>query len=348
MSAQHPLETDPAQRPSDTPHYLSIVIPMYNEEDSVLPMAEQVHDALTGYPHPWELILVNDGSSDVTERRMIEASAQFGRHVRVVTLQRNFGQTAAMQAGIDSTRGDVIATLDGDLQNDPHDIPRMVARLLDEDLDLVAGWRAARQDKWWSRRLPSLAANRLIGRITGVRLHDYGCTLKVFRTDVLKGVRLYGEMHRFIPAWLAANTSPSRIKEEVVTHHPRRYGSSKYGMSRALRVLLDLLSVYFFMRFRSRPGHFFGRIGLVFGALGAAALGYLFIVKVFFGEDIGTRPLLLVGVLFVVMSIQFLTTGVLSELIARTYFESSAIKPYIIRSVKKDAQQHEPEWKRSQ
>jgi glycosyltransferase involved in cell wall biosynthesis len=348
MNARYPLESDPAQRPSDTPHYLSIVIPMYNEEDSVPPMAEQVHDALSGYPHPWELILVNDGSSDATERRMIEAVMQYGRHVRVVSLQRNFGQTAAMQAGIDSARGDVIATLDGDLQNDPHDIPRMAARLLDEDLDLVAGWRASRQDKLWSRRLPSLAANRLIGRITGVRLHDYGCTLKVFRTDVLKGIRLYGEMHRFIPAWLAANTAPSRIKEEVVAHHPRRYGGSKYGMSRALRVLLDLLSVYFFMRFRSRPGHFFGRIGLVFGALGALALGYLFIVKVFFGEDIGTRPLLLVGVLFVVMSIQFLTTGVLSELIARTYFESSAIKPYIIRSVKKDLEQHEPEWKRSQ
>ncbi len=223
-----------------------------------------------------------------------------------------------------------------------------MSRLLEEDLDLVAGWRAARQDKLWSRTLPSMLANRLIGGITGVRLHDYGCTLKVFRAHVLKGVRLYGEMHRFIPAWVAANTSPARIKEEVVTHHPRRYGSSKYGMSRAFRVVLDLLSVYFFMRFRSRPGHFFGRIGLLFGALGTGALGYLFVVKVFYGEDIGTRPLLLVGVLFVVMSIQFLTTGVLSEMIARTYFESSAVKPYIIRPARADAPPPAPAWKHGQ
>lgn len=347
MKAQQPLNDTAAPSQPAASHRLSVVIPMYDEQDNVPPLVEQVHAALAAYAHPWELILINDGSTDATEQRMAEARARYGRHVRILNLQRNFGQTAAMQAGIDNARGDVIATLDGDLQNDPRDIPRLVTRLLAEDLDLVAGWRAARRDKLWSRTLPSMLANRLIGGITGVRLHDYGCTLKVFRSDVLKGVRLYGEMHRFIPAWVAANTSPTRIKEEVVDHHPRRYGRSKYGMSRALRVVLDLLSVYFFMRFRSRPGHFFGRIGLFFGATGALALGYLFIVKFFFGEDIGTRPLLLVGVLFVVMSIQFLTTGVLSEMIARTYFESSAAKPYIIRVTKTDpTTQPETDWKR--
>lgn len=339
-----PQSSSAAAQPGPVPHRLSVVIPMYNEQDCVAPMVEQVHDALADYPHPWELVLVNDGSSDATEQRMGEAVERYGHHVRALHLQRNFGQTAALQAGIDAARGDVIATLDGDLQNDPHDIPRLVKRLLDEDLDLVAGWRQSRRDKLWSRTLPSILANRLIGGITGVQLHDYGCTLKVFRSDVLKGVRLYGEMHRFIPAWVAANTSASRIKEEVVTHHPRRFGTSKYGLSKAFRVMLDLLSVYFFMRFKSRPGHFFGRIGLFFGALGTAILGYLALVKFGYGQDIGTRPLLLVGVLFVVMSIQFLTTGVLSELIARTYFESSAIKPYIIRN-HRHTPAPEPEWK---
>ena len=220
----------------------------------------------------------------------------------------------------------------------------MVKRLLEEGLDLVAGWRMSRNDAL-IRKIPSVIANRLIAGITNVRLHDYGCTLKVYRTHVIKGVRLYGDMHRFIPAWIASATSQSRIKEEIVSHHPRKFGKSKYGISRAYRVLLDLLSVYFFMRYRSRPGHFFGRIGLVFGTLGFLALGYLFIVKVFLGEDIGTRPLLLIGVLCVVMAVQFLTTGVLSEMVARTYFESSDNKAYITRNPKGADDVADTDWK---
>jgi len=215
---------------------------------------------------------------------------------------------------------------------------------LEEELDLVAGWRMSRNDNLL-RKIPSFLANRLIAGITNVHLHDYGCTLKVYRAHVIKGVRLYGDMHRFIPAWIASTTSRSRIKEEVVNHHARKFGKSKYGLSRAYRVLLDLLSVYFFMRFRSRPGHFFGRIGLLFGTLGALALGYLFIIKVFFGEDIGTRPLLLIGVLCVLMSVQFLTTGVLSELVARTYFESSDNKAYIARNPKSIEDVSDTDWK---
>jgi len=326
------------------PHRLSIIIPMYNEAENVAPMAERIHEALADYKHPWELILINDGSNDATEERMKAASQDYGAHLRVINLQRNFGQTAALQAGIDAARGDVIATLDGDLQNDPFDIPHMVKRLLEEELDLVAGWRISRNDSLM-RKIPSFVANRLIAGITNVHLHDYGCTLKVYRAHVIKGVRLYGDMHRFIPAWIASTTSRSRIKEEVVNHHARKFGKSKYGLSRAYRVLLDLLSVYFFMRFRSRPGHFFGRIGLLFGAFGALALGYLFIIKFFLGEDIGTRPLLLIGVLCLIMSVQFLTTGVLSELVARTYFESSDNKAYIARNPKSIDDVTDTDWK---
>lgn len=329
---------------TERPHRLSVVVPMYNEQDSVAPLVTQMHEALGGYRHPWELVLVNDGSSDGTEQQMRLATAQWGHHVRMVNLQRNFGQTAAMQAGIDAARGDVIATLDGDLQNDPVDIPRLVKRLVEEDLDLVAGWRKDRQDTLM-RKIPSRIANRLIGSITQVELHDYGCSLKVFRTSIIKNVRLYGEMHRFIPAWMAASTAPSRIKEEVVRHHPRQFGQSKYGIGRTFRVLLDLLAVYFFMRFRSRPGHFFGRIGLIFGTLGVIGLAYLGVLKVFLGEDIGTRPLLLISVLMVVMSVQFLTTGVLSEMMARTYFESSQTRSYVVRETHGDGRPVEADWK---
>ncbi len=310
---------------------LSLVVPMYNEEENVAPMLVRIHEVLGDYPHPWEIVLVDDGSADATNEHMRAQRERFGPHVRVLTLQRNFGQTAAMQAGIDCARGSVVALLDGDLQNDPADIPDMVQRLVDEDLDMVAGWRKNRQDDFWRRKIPSRIANRLIRSITGVNLHDYGCSLKVFRAHVLKGVRLYGEMHRFIPAWFATQTSPRRIREHVVQHHARAHGTSKYGISRTFRVILDLLSVYFFMRFKARPGHFFGSIGLVFGAIGSVILGYLFVIKVFMGSDIGTRPLLFVGVMCMLVSVQLITTGVLSELMTRTYFESGQQRSYVVR-----------------
>jgi glycosyltransferase involved in cell wall biosynthesis len=312
-------------------HQLSIVVPMYNEEENVAPFVLAVHKALENSAWPWELILVNDCSTDSTESKMRDAVERWGDHVRVLNLMRNYGQTAAMQAGIDQSRGDVIATLDGDLQNDPADIPLMVEQLLAEKLDLVAGWREERQDNLWLRKIPSRLANRLIGRVTGVALHDYGCSLKVYRASIIKGVRLYGEMHRFIPALMATSTSPSRIKERPVRHYARQFGVSKYGIGRTFRVLLDLLWVYFYMRFRNSPGHFFGRIGLVFGAVGTAVMSYLLFVKFAFDEDIGTRPLLMVGVLCIVMAVQFVTTGVLSELLTRIYYESSRTVPYAIR-----------------
>ena len=222
----------PQERAATRPHRLSVVVPMYNEVENAAPMIDAVQDALKDYAWPWELIVVDDGSADGTGQALDKRAREIGPHIRVLHLARNFRQTAAMQAGIDAARGDVIATLDGDLQNDPLDIPRMVARLLDEDLDMVAGWRQARQDGAVLRKIPSKIANRLIRRVSGLKFQDLGCSLKVFRTSVLRQIRLYGEMHRFIPAWLATVTSPSRMAEEPVRHHARVAGQSKYGLSR--------------------------------------------------------------------------------------------------------------------
>jgi glycosyltransferase involved in cell wall biosynthesis len=312
-------------------HALSIVIPFYDEEESVASLLDELHVAMEDSPWPWEVVLVDDGSTDGTLERLHEARRRHGDHVSVVALRRNFGQTAATQAGIDAASGSLVATLDGDGQNDPDDVLRLAHRLLAEELDLVVGWRRTRRDGFLLRRFPSFLANRLIGGVTGVRLHDYGCSLKVYRASVMEAVKLYGEMHRFIPAWLAAHTAPERIAEEVVNHRPREAGRSKYGVGRTLRVLLDLLSVHFFMRYWTRPGHFFGSLGIGLGGVGGAILAYLFWVKFGLGQDIGTRPLLLVGVVLVIASLQFITTGVVAELLTRVYFESPRVKPYVVR-----------------
>jgi glycosyltransferase involved in cell wall biosynthesis len=312
---------------------LALVVPMYNEEENVLPLVTQVQAAMAASPWPWQLILVDDGSCDGTAAAIRAAVDSCPERIGAVILRRNFGQTAAMQAGIDTARGTIIATMDGDLQNNPHDIVRMVRRLLDEDLDLLVGWRRERQDSLWLRKLPSWIANRLIVAVTGVRLHDYGCSLKIFRASVLRQVRLYGEMHRFIPTWIATVTAPERIKEEPVSHFARMHGYSKYGLSRTFKVLLDLLSMYFFARFRASPGHFFGRIGLLCGLFGALALGWLGWRKVVDGESIAARPLLLLGVLLAVIGVQFICTGIVTEMLARTYFEAGGKRTYLVREV---------------
>ena len=317
---------------------------MFNEIENVKPMISAVDAALSQYEGPWELLVVDDGSTDGTPQALKREAENYGRHVRVVELRRNFGQTAAMQAGIDEARGDLIATLDGDLQNDPNDIPRMVDHLIEKDLDLLTGWRKNRKDDLFLRKIPSRIANRLIGKITGVRINDYGCSLKIYKASVIKQVRLYGEMHRFIPAWVAAVVPPSRIGEIVVNHNARTAGESKYGISRTFRVILDLLSVYFFMRYRARPGHFFGSIGLALGSVSSLLLVYLAIVKFALGEDIGGRPLFLIAVVFLIASLQFLTTGVLSELISRTYFESSKRENYVIYHHEDDVPATDDDW----
>lgn len=310
---------------------ISIIVPFYNEEGNVLPLVERVEGALADFELAWELVLVDDGSSDQTLKRLREATQKFGEHIHVVELQRNFGQTAAMQAGIDEARGTLLVTLDGDLQNDPADIPAMVKDLQERDLDLLVGWRKNRKDTLVMRKIPSRIANRLIRKVTGVHLNDYGCSLKVYRASVMKRVRLYGEMHRFIPAWVATAVSAARIGERVVNHNERLSGESKYGISRTFRVIIDLLFMWFFMRFRARPGHLFGTMGLAFGAIGTMILTWLGIDKFVFGHDIGGRPLLLAGVMLVITSIQFITTGIIAEMLSRIYFESSSRNAYVIR-----------------
>ncbi|WP_105432194.1 glycosyltransferase family 2 protein [Neorhizobium sp. T6_25] len=315
------------------PIELSLVVPLFNEEESVRPLIERICAAMAGYAASWELILVDDGSTDATIANAREALNRPGLDLKIVALQRNFGQTAAMQAGINQANGRLIATLDGDLQNDPKDIPGMVAELERRELDLLVGWRKNRQDGLLLRKVPSFIANRLIGRITGVRLHDYGCSLKIYRGTVIKQVKLMGEMHRFIPAWVAGVVPSSRIGEMPVTHHARQHGVSKYGISRTFRVILDLLSVMFFMRFKARPGHFFGSLGLGLGALSAIILFYLFIDKFIMGNDIGTRPLFLIGVMLFLSAVQMITTGIIAEMIARTYYRDDNSLSYIVREV---------------
>lgn len=328
---------------TNSPDTVSIIVPFYNEEGNVLPLVKRVSEALAHFECQWELVLVDDGSADHTLKRLYEAAAQFGKHIHIVELQRNFGQTAAMQAGIDQARGSLLVTLDGDLQNDPADIPAMIKELQERDLDLLVGWRKNRKDTLIMRKIPSRIANRLIRKVTGVNLHDYGCSLKVYRASVMKRVRLYGEMHRFIPAWVATAVPPSRIGETVVNHNERLSGESKYGISRTFRVIIDLLFMWFFMRYRARPGHLFGTIGLAFGLIGSLILTWLGIDKFILGNDIGGRPLLLAGVMLVITSIQFLTTGIIAEMLSRIYFESSSRNAYVIRPPR-DEEEPEHHW----
>lgn len=296
---------------------LSVVIPVHNEEDNIAPLVDRVCSALAGYGKPWELVLVDDGSTDATLANARKEFAREGLDLRIVELQRNFGQAAGLQAGIDAARGRLLATLDGDLQNDPHDIPRMIEILEDRELDLLCGWRKDRNDGLMLRLIPSWIANSLIRKVTGVKVHDYGCGLKLYRTSVVRQIRIMGGMHRFIPALIASVAPSSRIDEMVVTHNARRFGQSKYGISRTFRVVLDLLSVVFFMSFRYRPGHFFGVVGLAFGALSGLLFLYLFIVKFLLGEDIGGRPMLVIAVMLFVAAAQMLSTGILAEILAR-------------------------------
>lgn len=309
---------------------LSVLVPVRNEERSIGPLVEQICDALKDYDRSWELIIVDDGSTDATLANARGELSRAGLDLKIIELQRNFGQAAALQAGIDVARGRLLATLDGDLQNDPHDIPRMIANLEENRLDLLCGWRKERQDGLMLRLIPSWAANALIRKVTGVRVHDYGCGLKLYRTAILRQVRIMGGMHRFTPALVASVAPTSRIDEMAVSHHARQFGQSKYGISRTFRVMLDLLSVVFFMSFRYRPGHFFGVIGLSFGAISACLFAYLFIVKFLLGEDIGMRPMLIVAVMLFVASAQMISTGIIAEILARPGDET---RGYFVRNV---------------
>ena len=309
---------------------ISIISPVYNESDNIEIFINKVFQIMSESSRNWELIIIDDGSTDGS-RDILKKLSKEKRELRALLLSKNFGQTPAIQAGFDKAKGKYFVTLDSDLQNDPKDIPRVLNKLIDEELDLVVGWRKNRKDNFFLRNFPSMIANTLIGIITGVRLNDYGCSLKAYNASILKEVRLYGEMHRFIPAWMATKIPPEKIKQIEVEHHPRVAGVSKYGISRTFRVFVDLISVYFFMRFFNRPGHFFGLIGLILSSIGTIMLAYLVAIKLYYGVDIGDRPMLIAGTLLVVVGVQFISLGVIGEILSRTYYASSNEKSYLVR-----------------
>ena len=308
------------------PLNLSVVVPLYNEEESLPHLVEQLLSALRPTDEAFELVLVDDGSSDRTANVLAKLSAEVPEVVAVL-LRKNYGQTAAMAAGFDVAGGEVIVSLDGDLQNDPADIPMLLAKLR-EGYDLVSGWRHQRQDAALQRKLPSWIAHRLIGRVTGVRLHDYGCSLKAYRREVLSDMRLYGELHRFLPA--LAFIEGARITEVKVNHRARQFGSSKYGIDRPFRVLMDLLTVWFMKRFLTRPMYVFGFGGLLAIAASLITSTYLLLIKVM-GGDIANRPLLTLAVVLGLAGIQLFCFGLLGELLIRTYHESQDRPIYRIR-----------------
>ena len=309
---------------------VSVVIPIFNEEDNLPDLVERVGTALARSRRNFELICVDDGSRDGSAQLMAEL-AQTRPWFKPLYLIRNYGQSAALQAGFDAARGEIIVTLDGDLQNDPDDIPALL-RLMDErpDVDMVSGWRKERQDRTLSRKIPSVIANRIISWVTGVKLHDYGCALKLYRAQVIGDLRLYGELHRFIPA-LAADVG-AKVVEVPVRHSARTRGQSKYGIDRTVRVVLDLLWIKFLMRFLHRPMHAFGGVGAALFLVGGLILAWLSFDKLVLGHPIGGRPLLLLGALLVLIGVQLVATGVLGELLTRIYHEPQGRAQYVLRS----------------
>jgi glycosyltransferase involved in cell wall biosynthesis len=315
----------------DNEQGISVVIPVYNEEESIPALYEELKAVLVKMGEPHQIILVDDGSSD-RSIEVIEQVAAGDSSVEVLEFRRNFGQTAAMAAGFAHARMPIVVALDADLQNDPSEIPRLVTTLR-QGYDLVAGWRKDRKDKFVSRRLPSLIANRIISLCTNVHLHDYGCTLKAMTLEVAQGIRLYGEMHRFIPA--LADEMGAKIVELPVRHRERQFGSSKYGISRTIRVILDLITVKFLLGYSKRPIHFFGTIGFLTSGLGSLILSVITCQRFLLGVPMGNRPVLPLGVMLVLIGIQFIVFGLLAEVLARTYYESQHKNIYVVRRVRR-------------
>ena len=305
---------------------ISVIVPIYNEEDSIAHLYEQVSAVLQALDQPWELVLVNDGSTDQSQLRLDELSAR-DRAVKVISLRKNFGQTAAMMAGVDYAEGDIIIPMDGDLQNDPRDIPRLLDKLA-EGFDVVSGWRNDRQDSPFKRIFLSHLANRFISFISGVPLHDYGCSLKAYRRDVIKSVRLYGEMHRFIPIY--ASWFGARITEIPVTHHPRQYGQSKYGMERTFKVVFDLMVVKFLSTYAQKPMYIFGSVG--FASLAISFLSGVWALYLKFFEHVSfiSTPLPLLVVMTGITGFMCILMGLLAEIIMRTYYESQGKSVYLV------------------
>jgi glycosyltransferase involved in cell wall biosynthesis len=307
--------------------FLSVVIPIYNEKDNIPLLHQKLLEALAVVTKPWEVIFANDGSRDGSED-LLKAICTADPRFRLITFRRNFGQTAAMEAGFRHASGEVVVPMDADLQNDPSDIP-MLLGVLDEGFDVAKGWRKHRQDKALSRKLPSRIANAIISRVTGVQLHDYGCTLSAYRREIISEIRLYGEMHRFIPAYAA--WAGGRIKEVPVQHHPRTLGKTKYGLSRTFRVILDLMTVRFLVAYSSKPNYLFGKWGLL--ALGGGTLSFLWAIakKLIWGGPMFTDPFFYAAIFLGLAGLQILLIGLLAELNVRTYYESRGRTPYVIR-----------------
>ncbi len=308
---------------------LSIVVPIYNEAESIETLVQEIADAIAETNLSYEIICVDDGSKDGSTQ-VLTNLARIRTDLKAVILRRNYGQTPAMAAGFESAAGKVIVTLDGDLQNDPIDIPILLAKL-DEGYDLVSGWRRKRQDAALTRLLPSKIANIIIAKVTGVKLHDYGCSLKAYRAELIADMNLYGELHRFLPA--LAYIEGARITEVPVHHHARRFGHSKYGLGRTIRVVMDLLTVYFMKKFLTRPMHVFGLGGMISLAIGITMGSYLTVVKLFFNQNIGDRPLLILAVLLIITGVNLFCFGLVAELLMRTYHESQRRPIYRIRDV---------------
>ncbi|MEK6693449.1 MAG: glycosyltransferase family 2 protein [Nitrospirota bacterium] len=308
---------------------ISIVIPVFNEAENIKPLHDQITGSIEKMGVSFEVIFVDDGSTDGTFETLQQLHGQ-DKRLKAIRFRKNFGQTAALSAGFDHSKGNIIITLDGDLQNDPADIPRLVEKL-NEGYDIVSGWRHKRKDPFLSRRLPSMIANKLISFITNVKLHDYGCSLKAFRKEVIKNIRLYGEMHRFIPAvasWIGIS-----VAELKVNHRPRKQGKSKYGISRTIKVILDLITVKFLLSYSTRPIQIFGLIGFISSAIGGIILIYLSFIRLVLQEPIGGRPLLLLGVLLFFIGVQFISMGLLAEIQARTYHESQNKPIYVVKEI---------------
>ena len=308
---------------------LSVVSPVYNEKENLQLLYDAVIASVTPLNIEWELLLVDDGSKDGSFAELERIQATDPQHVRVISFRRNFGQTAAIAAGIDYARGEVIVLMDADLQNDPADIP-MILEKLDEGYDVVSGWRYNRQDAWLTRTLPSHIANALISWVTGVKLHDYGCTLKAYRREVITGFRLYGEMHRFIPVYAAS--VGARITEVRVNHHPRKFGRAKYGLERTLKVVLDLFVVKFLSSYANKPIYLFGGFGVGMMTLGGGVLLFLFIRRLA-GISVLQSPLFAVGIMVFLMGFQSAMMGLIAELLARTYHESQGKPTYTVRTI---------------
>ena len=308
---------------------ISIVVPVYNESDSIRLLINEIINVMKSHQLLFELIIVNDGSVDSTSNVLENLSIEI-KQLTVINLRKNYGQTAALAAGFDHSNGDIIVTLDGDLQNDPNDIPKLITNI-NEGYDLICGWRFQRKDKLLNRRIPSQIANRLIGNVTGIHLHDYGCSLKAFKHEIIKDIKLYGELHRFLP--VLANIEGAKIKEIKVNHRSRKYGQSKYGIDRTFRVLMDLLTVWFMNKFLTRPMYVFGFIGIISIISSFIMSSYLIVLK-FIGESIGNRPLLIFALILGIAGVQLFSFGLLGELLMRTYHESQNRPIYRVREIK--------------